>query len=402
MKTLQIRTLAGLFLIALSSCGREPPRQQVLVRDSAQVEIVQYALGTEAGLAAWELSPSPLLQIGAFEGEPEYQLYQATGATRLPDGSIVVANAGTHELRFYDTAGRFLQAVGQEGGGPGEFQRLSSVWRVGGDSLVTWDWGSSRLTFFDAAGRFGRTVTLTLVEGRGLPLPVGVLPDGQLLVAAIGFPSPNVTSGVLQDTAALYRCTALGEPIDSLRQFPFSDLQLFTTQHGPSVTRLPFGRRTQVGTVADGFFIGAGEAYEIRFYSSDGTLRRIVRREHRPRTVTDADVQRYKERRLATASEMERTRFDLERRLDETEYPATMPAYGNALVGRDDNLWVADYQPLGEGGHWTAFDRYGRMVAALETPPGFVVFEFGSDYVLGRSRDELDVERVQLYALVKG
>jgi hypothetical protein len=342
------------------------------------------------------------LQIGIFEGDPEYQLYRTTGAARLPDGSIVVANAGTHELRFYDPAGRFVQAVGREGGGPGEFASLSSVWRIAGDSLVTWDWGNSRLTFFDATGRFARTVTLTLVEGRGLPLPVGRLSDGQLLVAAIGFPTPGVTSGVLQDTAALYRCDAQGEPTDSLRQFPYSDLQLFETQHGPSVTRLPFGRATQVGTAGDGFFLGTADTYEIRFYSGDGTLRRIVRREQQRRPLTDADIRRYKERRLDTASEMEKTRFQLERRLDETEYPATMPAYGNVMVGRDDNLWVADYVSPGESGRWTAFDQAGRMVAALDTPPGFLVFEFGSDYVLGRSRDELDVERVQLYSLVKG
>jgi hypothetical protein len=401
MNARQIRTLAALPLIALSGCGPDTSRTQVLVRDSAQVEIVENALGTETELPAWQLSATPLLQIGVLEGDLEYQLHRAMGAARLSDGGVVVANAGTHELRFYDAAGQFTHAVGSEGGGPGEFASLSSVWRIAGDSLVTWDWGNSRLTFFDATGRFARTVTLTLVEGRGLPLPVGRLPDGQLLIVAIGFPTPGVTSGVLQDTAALYRCNALGEPIDSLRQFPFSDLQLFTTEHGPSVTRLPFGRTTQVGVIGDGFFVGTADAYEIRLYSSDGALQRIVRREHERRALTDADIRHYKGRRLATASEMEKTRFQLERRLDETEYPATMPAYGSVMVGRDENLWVADYVAPGEPGHWTAFDRAGRVVAALQTPPGLLVFEIGSDYVLGRSRDELDVERVQLYPLVK-
>lgn len=401
MSTRQITLITGCLLFAPGGCLREPAQQQALVRDSAQVEIVEYVPGADGGAPAWRLSLEPTLQIGLREGEPEYQLHRAMGAARLPDGGIVIANAGTQELRFYDAAGHFVRAAGQKGGGPGEFANLSSVW-PSGDSLVTWDWGNSRLTYFDASGRFAGSVTLRLVEGAGLPLPVGQFPDGQLLVLAIGFPTPGVMSGVLQDTAALYRCDARGQPIDSLQQFPYSDLHLFETQHGPSVTRLPFGRVTQVGTAGDGYFVGTADTYELRFYAGDGALRRVVRRAMERRSVTDADIRRYKERRLATASEMEKTRFQLERRLDETDYPTTMPAHGSVLVGRDEHVWVADYVVPGESTRWTAFDPAGRIAAALETPPGFLVFEFGPDYVLGRSRDELDVERVQLYRLVRG
>ncbi|UCF41612.1 MAG: hypothetical protein JSW43_04590, partial [Gemmatimonadota bacterium] len=215
MTARQITTLAGAFLITLGGCGRDTARQSAIVRDSAQIQIVEYALGAATDLPAWGLAPEPLLQIGVLEGDPEYQLHRVTGAARLPDGGVVVANGGTHELRFYDAAGRFSHAVGRKGGGPGEFANLSALWTVAGDSLVAWDWGASRMSFFDAAGGFARTVAITIVEGRGLPLPVGRFPDGQLLVAAIGFPTPGVNSGVLQDTAALYRCNALGEPTDS-------------------------------------------------------------------------------------------------------------------------------------------------------------------------------------------
>ena len=39
------------------------------------------------------------------------------------------------------------------------------------------------------------------------------------------------------------------------------------------------------------------------------------------------------------------------------------------------------------------------MLGEVETPPEFQVFQIGSDFVLGRWTDDLDVEQVQLYKL---
>ena len=51
-------------------------------------------------------------------------------ALRLPNGQIVIANSGSNELRYYDSAGVFLYAVGREGFGPGEFKDIGGVWLV--------------------------------------------------------------------------------------------------------------------------------------------------------------------------------------------------------------------------------------------------------------------------------
>jgi hypothetical protein len=57
--------------------------------------------------------------------------------------------------------------------------------------------------------------------------------------------------------------------------------------------------------------------------------------------------------------------------------------------------WVVDP----EGADWIVLDQQGRTVARVRTPPGVMVLEIGSDYILGLSRDELDVESVSLYRL---
>jgi hypothetical protein len=105
-------------------------------------------------VASWTVSDSPRIEIGIREGADEYQLHRAVGSVRLDDDRIVVLNAGSQELRFYDTEGLFLKAVGRNGEGPGEFQDPGSLRRTSDGRLQVWDGGLLRLSIFDADGAF--------------------------------------------------------------------------------------------------------------------------------------------------------------------------------------------------------------------------------------------------------
>ncbi len=95
------------------------------VRDSAGIRIVESTEPAED--RPWVISDSPLFQVGNVSGRPEYELYRVRGALRLSDGSIVIANGGTDELRWYSLTGEFLHSAGGTGEGPGEFLALASV-----------------------------------------------------------------------------------------------------------------------------------------------------------------------------------------------------------------------------------------------------------------------------------
>lgn len=103
---------------------------------------------------SWVLSDSPTTEIGVRDGEEAYQLHRAQGSTRLKDGRIVVANAGSQELRFFDSRGRYLRSVGGDGEGPGEFRFPTRVRPIGGDSLMVWDQRLLRISYLDLEGAF--------------------------------------------------------------------------------------------------------------------------------------------------------------------------------------------------------------------------------------------------------
>ena len=50
---------------------------------------------------------------------------------------------------------------------------------------------------------------------------------------------------------------------------------------------------------------------------------------------------------------------------------------------------------------WKVFDDQLRLLGTVRMPGPFVVQQIGSDFVLGYTWDELDVEYIHLYRLIK-
>lgn len=105
----------------------------------------------------WTVHPTPLLTIGASESDPGHELAGVTGALRVTSG-IIVANSGSHELRRFDSTGRYLGASGRRGQGPGDFGAVSNLFPAPGDSLYVFDAVNLRWTMHDGNGQYARVL----------------------------------------------------------------------------------------------------------------------------------------------------------------------------------------------------------------------------------------------------
>ena len=80
--------------------------------------------------------------------------------------------------------------------------------------------------------------------------------------------------------------------------------------------------------------------------------------------------------------------------------PPTMPAFTDFLLDSEGNLWVKRFHPSWEeGNRWGVFSPDGEFYGNVDMPIGLEVMDITADYVLGVTRDDLDVERVELLAL---
>lgn len=377
------------------------------VRDSAGAQIVENTDFAWPDGQKWRLSDEPRLDIGVLDGDPAYQLFRVGSAVKLSDGRIVVANGGTRELRFYDPNGVHLLSVGREGGGPGEFGELMWVRALPGDTLLTYDWRNRRLSFFDPGGEFVRSFQLQFLnEMGGFPTIIAPFGDGSLLVGVQPFLiGDQIKDGLRRDTTVYLHCDRDGAVLDTLGRFPGGEVYLRTSSGAETrvmASARAFGRFPQHAVYEQGFYFGTTDTYQVGYYSETGELLRIVRRDRPNLQVTAADIERYKEERLENAGGDGPPRDFLEQSLAHMPFPEQFPAYGSLAVDADGNLWVAEYQrPGDERPRWTVFDSSGRMLGVVEMPERFTIYQIGRDFVLGRWTDEMDVEHVRLYGLIK-
>ena len=77
-----------------------------------------------------------------------------------------------------------------------------------------------------------------------------------------------------------------------------------------------------------------------------------------------------------------------------------VPVASTLLIDTEGNMWIERYRlPWEEDPVWDVIDASGHWLGTVNTPRRFNLFDIGPDYVLGRHRDDLGVERIRLYTL---
>jgi hypothetical protein len=340
-----------------------------------------------------------------------YELSDVGGAVRLTDGTIVVADGATRQLRYFDGRAQFLRAVGRAGQGPGEFQTLDMLTRLAGDTLVAG--GETRFrSFFTGPGIFVRALNPPAASAQIVPGLSGLLGtfDSQAIVLASvprgPPPAQAMASGVF--AVPVYIVSRDGTTARSLGELPFWSVT--TSKDGP--TQLRLAPHAVYAANGGEFFIGFGTEYTIRVYSPDGALKRIIRRQWIPPKITSAEIDRYADawsRRWITstgaAAERERREFRA------SPFSEILPAFAQLIADRSGNLWVREAKVADAGADgsyttpplvastWNVFDTQGRWTMNVTMPPRFAPTEIGADYVLGIARDGDGVETVVMYRL---
>ncbi len=383
-------------------CAEQPSTSAVTaaIRDSAGITIVENRIDTARARLGWTLGDAPLLTIGGLDVPESQQLFQVSGARRLADGRIAVVDGGSAEVRVYDPRGTLVHAHGGKGEGPGEYQSPRLAGLLGPDTLVVYDSRLRRVSLLHPDQGFVRSY-LVGAEGGGFPLAIGITDDGGLAIgggmffsSAEGFPS-----GRVRPNSRYVILAPDGSVRGDFGDVPAADMFARSSGGMFQAASLPFGRRTAAAVGRDAFWLGTGDAWEVRAYTLNAQLVRIVRFDRPQPRVTDALRDAYLGEQLADVDDADEARQLRERHADMPS-PELVPPYEHFVVDVLQHLWIGEYVlPDQSARTYTIVDPEGRATGRLTIPERTLPLDIGADYVLGLTRDDLDVERLTLWRL---
>ncbi|MGH7500292.1 MAG: hypothetical protein ACREL7_00905 [Longimicrobiales bacterium] len=402
-----VKCAVGLLLllvgsVAVTGCGDDEGARgvQVVRRDSAGVEIVENHAEAAALPLEWRIDTVPAVDIGQVEGDPTYELFRVTGTGVMPDGNIVVLNGGTQELRFYDERGSFVDATGGSGEGPGEYQFPFLLAGPSYDTLHIFD-RNRRLSFVALDGTFVRSWTPRGAIAR----PIGMMSPGRLITRdGSASARPDTPEGMMRDDI-LYEIVDLESEVhDTVALFEGQQLLLSRFDLGDgrltlAFTPVPLDVAPSAAVTPGFLFVTPGKLPEVLVYDSTGALRRIFRLLQRAMPVMRQDFDRAVDALVAEVDDAQEAAA-IRRRHERMPLPESMPVFRRLLVDEVGHVWVEKFDPESNLRHdWIVIDPTGRLMGHIVTPAGVTMHQIGRDYILGHTRDELDIEHVVRYKL---
>lgn len=385
--------LVGLVAALASACADgPPPTTGPVVTDSGGVRVVEGLASPEPG-AGWTVAPTPLFRLGWDDGDPPFQ-HVSTGAI-LPDGRVVVGDAGTGELYWIGPDGEVLARAGGPGEGPGEFAGIASILPLGADTVLVQDDGNLRINVFvDGSlafddrfeayfanaiyGVMGRTEGSTLL-----------LRPESLVARALQGQEGWVSYPVVGTDPALLA-------VDTL-------VELGVMHMPPADNRNPVRHWGSVDIAGQRIAYAASDRPEVRWFDLEGRLVQVARLDLATVEADEALWDRYeanlRERLEGREPAMVEERVADARRDFEGPQPYFNRAYGDAA----GNVWLSEYDITAiEAEAFVVVEADGLSAHRVELPSGIRVLDIVDDRILAVETDELDVQAVVVYAIRKG
>jgi hypothetical protein len=394
-----MRRCLALFAIPLAACADQAPPSTPVVRDSAGVEILIQPAGALDRPLPWTIDAEPIVRIGTEADDEHAEFYVIDAVVVLGRDQIAVLNAGTSEVRFFDMAARHIRSVGRAGSGPGEFRFPRLLTTFGRDSLLLYDMALRRFTVLTAGGQLRPYAGLS---ARHSGMPVAATPGGHVLTQrSTATARPDSPEEMVANTVrygVLPRAGADSEiPSDEsvFAEIQGQELLRWSVGGRFGFTPVPFDVAPAATAGPHGFLILIGSVPEVRNFSAAGSLVRVIRFDGAAQPLPRAAFTAHVDSVVAAARADDRA--ELRRRYRLMQPPETAPVFDRITIDHAGDLWL---RRAGES-NWVVADSTGRIRGRLAMPPGLNVSQIYDDLVLGHTRDELGVERVQVHRLTR-
>ena len=275
-------------------------------------------------------------------------------------GRIFVGEQQDPRIYAFTADGDLFGTIGRQGSGPGEFERIGSIYTGPGDTLYVFDSRLERMSAYEPNGlelAYDFTVSQ---DSLGLPYRlVGVLDTGFLMT----FGLPVTPDDVMPDGRLyLMRVDWTGQVMPPpVHDLPASEWLASRDADFRFVLRMPFGRNPVFRLGSGGsLYSGWTESVDIAVTMPDGAQSSAVTHTLASIPLTRQEIERYIESLPAL----------FRSHIVKADLPATKPAYETFVVDDRRRVWIKATPPstADSTAQWLVFGADGGLHGQLSLP----------------------------------
>jgi len=333
------------------------------------------------------------LTIGVEEGDENYMFGNQVFVNTDNKGNIYVTDGDRRTVRKYNSNGNFLQSIGRLGQGPGEFQDMSEVRFNSEGNIYLNDLKTQRLSFFSKEGNYLKGIKFPTIFER-------VVINSKGFYIAMSVDNVELGKGKKWD----YFYGLFDENFNSMAEFLRLPQEVnVKNKKADSIAQLVADSLSEMAFQPyvnydldknDLIYFGYPENYEIKVYSSEGMLRKIIQRDFKPVEIGE----RHKDYFKHNQSELFNAKIppnEEEKVFELVEYPKYMPAYERFILM--ENRWIFVVVDSVRDGNTLVdiFGKDGEYLAQFETDisTDWLSFNNGKAYTVATIDDYKFIKR---------
>jgi len=385
-----IITFFSVFIL-FNACGQQTSEWRGTIEEVDGVTIVKNPI--EPLNPELHITFEEDITIGAEVGDENYMFGSQVFMNTDDEGNFYVTDWDRKTVRKYDPDGKFLHSIGRPGQGPGEFQDVSEVrFDVEGNIYLN-DVKNQRISFLKKDGNYIKGIKTPTVFERVVMISKGFY---------IAMSADNVELGKSKKWDYFYglfddNFKLLAEflrlPQEANAQYKNPDS--LTQVMADSLSReafVPFVN--YVLGINDSIYFGYPKNYEIKVYSPEGKLKKIIKRDFKPVEISEMHKEFFEQnlsRQLLSKmpANEEKKVFEL------IKYPKYKPAYERFTLMENGWIFIV-VDSIRDGLKLVdIFSEDGEFLAQFETDisTDWLSFDNGKAYAVATINDYKFIKR---------
>ena len=328
-------------------------------------------------------------RVTAFGDTEEFYFGQLGSITVDDSDRVYLADGREGLIHVYHSDGSYIRSLGRKGGGPGEFQSITSM-QSDHSLLYVMDIIQRRLTAFhldDLSLAFTLNPGSEQDEITGNPVDFAILSNGNLLVFHRSIVPENDTVWQ-QDNASIFDRD--GQVLKAnIFNFEPSKRTFLQTDQGFVNMTFPFTNRSVTfAGLDDLLYYGFNDRMFIQVFNMDGSYHRAIYYDH---PNAPFNHQHY--------LDQFRNNEIIHEALQRLEMPALMPAFSRFFVDDENRIWVNIINDDQSTTEWWILNDDGSRLAVFHTDARNIYQFVKNGYVYVIEYDEKGAREMVKYRI---